>query len=298
MIRFYAEVEQKLTKAGCWEQQIVKIYDRENEFKKKLFGKEKVRKSIGTYRYGYSSGSANIFQPFEQDGQWYATYADDDYTNLKIMTLPDCKFYCSVDTWYQFCPIDVYIPMFIRRNYKNDITSDMYAKHFESGVCDRDWHWLNEDKTDSKVVSEDEDLHDIRDHLEDDTDIYKNFDFYNQEHLDAVTKIHTGRLEWEKDVTLDKPQYYKLVFVTGCVWGGPYEIRCIDVSDLKNKKGAKLDYLCVCDDDGRNNTMHKIALRDRIRMRWNGAFSIIHDEYKEIEELKKEAEEWKARRND
>ena len=283
--RFTTKVTQKPTGKGTWDKQIVEIFD--NGVK------------CGEYEYGYSSGSNSIFQPFEQDGQWYATYVDKDYTNLKIMTLPDCKFYCAADSWYQFCPAEVYIPQYIRAYYRVDITKDNRQKDIgPDGKFKSNYWWLNDEKTDSRLLYDDYDYHEIiESFLESDSKI-KDFDFNNDDHvkeiIDYINDFHIN-LNYI-DCKIDPIAYHDKIFISGCVWACPYEIRCIDVSDLKNKKSAKLDYMCVCDDNASIPGTPK-GLKNRIRMHDSRGFLVLCEEFKEYNDMIKQTEEWKERVN-
>jgi len=283
--RFTATVKQKEHKPGQWNGQIVEIFD--NGVK------------CGEYEYGYSSGSAKIFQPFEQDGQWYATYADRDYTRLKIMTLPDCKFHCAVADWYQFCPAECYIPKFITASDRINITKGHWPKDIDpvTKKFTRDYWWLNEDKTDSRIIKEDYYYHDAKDLFEDDSDEFKNFSFDNEDHvkkaIDIITKAskHDDSLDFTISTEL---QYTPVVFIIGCVWACPYEMRAVDLSDLKNKKDQELDYMLITDNEDDSEFIPK-EMEKRIKIYHSGGFGIIHEEFKSYEDLKKETEEWKAR---
>lgn len=84
---------------GFWKTQRIGVFDGETQ--------------IGDYEYGYSSGLP--FYAFRQDDKWYALYCGNDYTNTRIMSLPDCKDIggeAKVPGGAGFCAVEIWVPAY------------------------------------------------------------------------------------------------------------------------------------------------------------------------------------------
>src|SRR5712671_4306830 len=67
---------------------------------------------IGAYDRNYPSFGEETFEPFEQDGAWYALYSR-DYTATRIMSLPDCRDLGGEAPGPNgFCPVEFYVPRY------------------------------------------------------------------------------------------------------------------------------------------------------------------------------------------
>ncbi|MBI3677285.1 MAG: hypothetical protein HY243_11800 [Proteobacteria bacterium] len=67
---------------------------------------------IGAYKRPYCNLGAQTFEPFEQDGKWYALYSADE-TCTRVMSLPECRdIGGEVPSAEGFCPAEIYVPRY------------------------------------------------------------------------------------------------------------------------------------------------------------------------------------------
>jgi hypothetical protein len=96
--RFRVTTRAKANRPGTWDSTIVTILDGDVE--------------VGSYERSYPSFAADTFEPFEQNGRWYALYSA-NHTCTRIMTLPDCKDIGGEESHGGgFCPVELFVPRY------------------------------------------------------------------------------------------------------------------------------------------------------------------------------------------
>lgn len=77
---------------------------------------------IGEYLRNYNNYGTLTFYPFKQGDDWYALYSA-SYTATRVMKLHNDRIedWCGEeDNPYGFCPVEIYIPQYIHRLYKDE----------------------------------------------------------------------------------------------------------------------------------------------------------------------------------
>jgi hypothetical protein len=102
-----------------WDTSIVRIFDGETE--------------VGNYARNYGTFGVETFEPFEQNGKWYALYSR-DYTSTRVMTLPDCQDIGGEEEKSNgFCPVELWVPRYKSLTASNRVTGDVRENwRFES----------------------------------------------------------------------------------------------------------------------------------------------------------------------
>lgn len=120
---FFAKEHVKQSDPKAWNTTTVEIFR----------GDEK----IGEYERNYPRFGDTTFEPFEQDGRWYALYSS-DYTCTRIMSLPDCRDIGGEDPASDgFCPVEIYVPRY------RPFAGYLHGKPYE--------HWYFESEVEKQI---------------------------------------------------------------------------------------------------------------------------------------------------
>jgi hypothetical protein len=224
---------------------------------------------IGEFERNYPNHGDTSFKPFKIDGQWYATYSA-SYNKLSIMTLPDCKHWCDVEhTPDGVCPTEVIVNPYITVKYKVDINGKSFKDTFVNGICTQNYWWLNEDKTDSRILTDTYDYHEVKDYFDNKDDIS-----FNSEGMEKIKKLilqsHINIGHIQIDIP-DEPMYSNKIIFEGCYWGGPYDLWWIDVENIAQMQGKDIPLNFL---EGQAEMEFDIKLRDRLNFGNHGAYVI------------------------
>jgi hypothetical protein len=135
--RFRAEAVVDPPRGGHWGASLVKVFDGDVQ--------------VGDYERNYPSFATSTFEPFEQDGRWYALYSR-HYTATRVMRLPDCTDLGGEEpATHGFCPVELYVPRYRKVSLRERATGKQREDwSFEDGASRipvRNWNDLGYDVT-------------------------------------------------------------------------------------------------------------------------------------------------------
>lgn len=98
---------------------------------------------IGQYDRNYQSFGERTFFPFRHsNGNWYALYSS-NYTNTRIMSLPDCKDMGGEEPVSEgFCPVAYFVPSYKIWNVPGQSEEEMRGNN----IPECNWKWVGQDR--------------------------------------------------------------------------------------------------------------------------------------------------------